>query len=204
MAQMQAVAGGAAMADAKPVGRIDLEPAPQTDIQVSSEARPRPVLASNNPNPTPTNQGDAPKPPSLRIARFEDLIALAEEKRDLSLRAALEAHVRLVAFENGRIEFSPLESAPSNLAPTLKAKLQEWTGAPWTVILAREGGAAPLRQQRAEEERQRAREAEEDPIVAAALKQFPGAKIVNITYLTNQTEDILEAAPDDEENGETP
>jgi len=62
-----------------------------------------------------------------------------------------------------------------------------------------------LKIQRAEEEAERTREAEEDPTVAAVLKQFPGSKIVNISF--QEEEEILEAVPEDDDldnNGETP
>ena len=43
--------------------------------------------------------------PAARIASFPELVALAGEKRDLLTKAAhLEADVRLVRFEDGRLE----------------------------------------------------------------------------------------------------
>ena len=39
--------------------------------------------------------------PAVRLARFEDVVALARAKRDIQLQAALENDVRLVRFEAG-------------------------------------------------------------------------------------------------------
>ena len=44
--------------------------------------------------------------PALRITSFPQLVALAGEKRDLLTKAALEADVRLVRIEDGRLEIA--------------------------------------------------------------------------------------------------
>ena len=53
------------------------------------------------PAPAPIAPTSAP-----RLARFEDVVALARVKRDIQLCQALEGEVRLARFEPGRIEFS--------------------------------------------------------------------------------------------------
>ena len=197
--------GGGQMSQPMPSGDPVMLDAQQTTPEIE---RPRPVLATNNPNPQPVEAAPVPEAKaaeSVRINRFEDLVAIAEEKRDLAFRHALEACVCLIAFENGRIEFSPTQQAPRNLASDIKARLKDWSGQDWQVIVAREGGDVPLKIQRAEEEAERTREAEEDPTVAAVLKQFPGSKIVNISF--QEDEEILEAVPEDDDidnDGETP
>ncbi|MBA4781761.1 MAG: DNA polymerase III subunit gamma/tau [Rhizobiales bacterium] len=168
---------------------------PQTEAEPVGD-RPRPVLVTSNPDPVENRllqpQDDAAlraglqtkglQTKGLRINRFEDLVALAAEKRDLALRSALEKHVRLIAFENGRIEFSAMPDAPRSLASDLKARLLDWTGTPWIVLPTGEGGAEPLAAQRQEEERQRTRDAEDDPVVAEILRRFPGSRIVSVTF----------------------
>src|SRR5205807_1661698 len=44
--------------------------------------------------------------PSLRVASYPALIALANEKRDIMMRTALERDVRLVRFEDGQLEIA--------------------------------------------------------------------------------------------------
>lgn len=186
----------AVLSSARPIENTDVVSKP---VEAS---HPRPVLATSNPNPQSTSATDARKEGvsdvgTLRINRFEDLIALAEEKRDLPLRSALENQVCLIAFDNGRLEFAPTPQAPRTLASDIKKRLQEWTGADWSVVVAREGGVAPVREQRREEERQRTKDAEEDPVVAAVLEEFPGSKIVNVSFQNDEIDDVLETAPDD-------
>jgi DNA polymerase-3 subunit gamma/tau len=45
------------------------------------------------------------------ISSFPELVALAGEKRDLRTKAALEADVRLVRIEDGRLELVMQRSA---------------------------------------------------------------------------------------------
>ena len=47
-----------------------------------------------------------------QLASFAALVALAGEKRDLGIKSALERSVRLVRFEDGRIEIALEENAP--------------------------------------------------------------------------------------------
>ncbi len=117
---------------------------------------------------------------SVRLARFEDVVALAAQHRDIQLKLALERDVRLVRFEDGAIEFSTAPGAPAQLAQTLTRRLQEWTGRRWMVAVSNEGGAASLK----EVADARAQEAIDgvraDPLVRRALEVFPGAEIVAV------------------------
>ncbi|MEP3524972.1 MAG: DNA polymerase III subunit gamma/tau [Hyphomicrobiales bacterium] len=178
---------------------VDNVPSPEMSASQATQTRPRPVLATNNPDPRPIEKPlVAPEKQILRINRFEDFVALAEEHRDLAMRSALENHVRLISFENGRIEIAQTAQAPRTLANDIKTRLLDWTGAKWTVIVARDGGDDPLRVQRDEEDKQRTRDAEEDPVVAAVLKTFSGSKVVNVTFLDDETDGILEQVPEND------
>ncbi|HEX7775534.1 MAG TPA: DNA polymerase III subunit gamma/tau, partial [Parvibaculum sp.] len=117
---------------------------------------------------------------AMKLARFEDVIALLGEKRDIRLKAALEAGVRLVRFETGRIEIRLLDGAPGTLASELSERLKRWTGDLWVVSLSREEGAPTLREQAQTREDALKSEARADPLVKAALAAFPGAEIVAV------------------------
>ena len=51
-------------------------------------------------------RGSSQAAPALVVGRFEDLIALAAQKRDLGVKLALERDVRLVRCEDGRLEIA--------------------------------------------------------------------------------------------------
>ena len=72
---------------------------------------------------------------------FEALIALAGEKRDLAMKSALERDVRLVRFEDGKLELALEPSARPTLVGDLSKKLADWTGRRWMVAVSKEAGA---------------------------------------------------------------
>jgi len=121
--------------------------------------------------------------PALRITSFPQLVALAGEKRDLLTKAALEADVRLVRIEDGRLEVALERQASRTLVNELSRKLEQWTGRRWTVIVSNEAGQPTLRSQNQLEKNQRERAAEADPRVQEVLARFPGAKVVEVRRL---------------------
>jgi DNA polymerase III subunit gamma/tau len=58
--------------------------------------------------------------------------------------------------------------------------LQEWTGKRWVVSLSQGEGEATLAAQDSEVKKSRWHNAEGHPLVKAALKQFPGAKLIDV------------------------
>ena len=82
----------------------------------------------------------APAPSGVAIADFPALVALADEKRDMLLKIALEREVRLVRFEPGRLEFELAPGGSPQLAQNLTQRLQSWTGERWMVSLVKSGG----------------------------------------------------------------
>jgi len=121
--------------------------------------------------------------PALRIASFPQLVALAAEKRDLLTKAALEADVRLVRIEDGRLELALERHASKTLINDLSRKLEQWTGKRWTVIVSNETGQPTLRSQSEVAKNQRERAAESDPRVQEVMARFPGAKVVEVRKL---------------------
>ena len=122
-------------------------------------------------------------PSARRIASFPELVALAAEKRDLQTKAALEADVRLVRIEDGRLEVAMERSAARTLINDLSRKLEQWTGRRWTVIVSNEAGQPTVRSLNEAAKNQRERAAEADPRVQEVLARFPGAKVVEVRRL---------------------
>jgi DNA polymerase-3 subunit gamma/tau len=137
------------------------------------------ALATSQPQPQPRAQ-PARAEPTMRLRRFEDVVALAGEKREIVLKAALERDVRLVRFEEGRIELSLTETGSRTIANDLTRALQQWTGERWMVALSSEEGASTLHEKAVAAERERKEGAANHPLVQAVLSKFPGAQIVNV------------------------
>ena len=121
--------------------------------------------------------------PIRKVSSFPELVALAAEKRDLMTKAALEADVRLVRIEDGRLEIALERNASRTLVNDLSRKLEQWTGKRWAVIVSNEAGQPTLREQSLVEKSQRERTAEADPRVREVLARFPGSKVVEVRRL---------------------
>jgi DNA polymerase III subunit gamma/tau len=128
--------------------------------------------------PLPRSQAPGAAPRALQS--FEDLVALAAEKRDLAIKSALEREVRLVRFEDGRLEIALEATAPKSLTGELSKKLADWTGRRWMVIVAGEPGAPSLYAQAQTRKAELKDDVRGDPLVQAVLNRFPGAEIVEV------------------------
>ena len=134
---------------------------------------------------------------ALKLNSFAELVALAAEKRDLMTKAALEADIRLVRIEDGRLEVALERSAARTLINDLSRKLEQWTGRRWTVIVSNEAGQPTLRSQAQLKQSERERSAESDPRVKEVLARFPGAKVVEVRKLAPEP-------PESDASGEDP
>src|SRR6202789_3983646 len=201
-------AGGASPAGA---GNATPRPPPAAPVSTmpSQPVRSTPApRASAEPSMRPQMMAPSPEvqsAPARRIASFPELVALAGEKRDLLTKAALEADVRLVRIEDGRLEVALERSAARTLINDLSRKLEQWTGRRWTVIVSNEAGQSTLRAQNEVQKNQRERAAEADPRVKEVLARFPGAKVVEVRKLAPESpesdasiEDPAESADGDD------
>jgi DNA polymerase-3 subunit gamma/tau len=139
-------------------------------------------LAVTAPAPAPVASAQPPPPAAVspRLARFDDVVALARSKRDIQLTQWLERDVRLARFEQGSIAFTLVEGAESGLTQTLSRRLQEWTGERWMVALVPGSTAATLRETAQAREAERTSTAASHPLVQKVLDRFKGARIVDV------------------------
>lgn len=137
-------------------------------------------LVVANPHETPRVMQTAQTAPVMRIDRFEDLVALATEKRDIMMKRALESDMRLVRFEDGKLEFALVPGAPQTLAAEIGRKLQDWTGRRWIIAISNQQGSDTLREVAERETANQLAEAKTNPLVQAVLSQFPGARVIDV------------------------
>src|SRR3982075_1601536 len=112
----------------------------------TSRGGPRAALAPSS-DPSARLSAAEPSAPALLVGRFEDLIALAAQKRDLGVKLALERDVRLVRCEDGRLEIRLEPSAAKTLVNDLARKFSDWTGRRWMVVVSGDEGEATVKAQ---------------------------------------------------------
>ena len=108
---------------------------------------------------------------------FTEVVALFETKREARLVHSLMHHVHEVRCEPGLIEFRPEPRAPADLAPRLSELLGQWTGRRWIASVSSAEGKPTLTQQKTDKADGLRSSAENNELVMAILKTFPGAKL---------------------------
>ncbi len=124
-----------------------------------------------------------PKPEGAAVLQtFEDVVALIDAKRDVTLKLDVERFVRLVDFKPGVISFEPGPGAPANLSQRLSGRLREWTGQRWMMDL-QVGGRESVRDRQLRQDTEQRARLEADPFVMAMKEAFPGAEIVGVRQI---------------------
>jgi DNA polymerase-3 subunit gamma/tau len=162
--------------------------APRPELRSEAPRGSRGPLASAAPvaavrqseNPAPFAEPVARDNEVRAVKSFADLLALAAEKRDLTMKSALERDVRLVRFEEGTLELALEPSARKTLVQELSKKLADWTGRRWMVAVSAEAGQPSLRAQADARKAELKDVVRDDPLVQAVLQRFPGAEIVDV------------------------
>ncbi|WP_162787068.1 DNA polymerase III subunit gamma/tau [Notoacmeibacter marinus] len=164
-----------------------------------AEARPAPTmrLVASQPAPTPRQELIAqPDPEEERkftpLASLADIVKLAETRRDPVFRGNVKRFVRPVSFGPGRISVQLDAGAPATLVFDMQNKLHEWLGERWTISTSREGGGRTLAEEEQSARESALDEAALDPTVAAILKSFPGARIVDVRMPESELADELD------------
>lgn len=134
------------------------------------------------------------QPALATVGSYKELIALAQAKRDVLVKLALEGSMRPVSFEQGRIEVALLDGTDPGIIATLSARLQAWTGERWLIMVSsKPPEGLTVRQQTEQRKQADHAAAHEDPLVKAILETFPGARVVNVKVRDDAA--IVEDAP---------
>ena len=116
----------------------------------------------------------------VSYTKFEDILELVKQNRDVKLLVDIENGLRLVTYRPGYIEFTQTEFAPANLAQRLSNRLKEWTGSRWAVSVVQNGEAETIFEKKEKDAKELETEAYAHPFVKEVLAQFPAARIVNV------------------------
>nr|WP_245290944.1 hypothetical protein [Methyloligella halotolerans] len=170
--------------DPEPVSQA--QPAqPQSSPQESENPAPPGMDVEPEPSRAP-----APEPEQVEDnadpRSFEELVQLAEDRRDLLLKNALMEKVRLVSFRPGSIEINLLPDAHKELTQELSRALKRWTGRAWGIVVTNEKeGDVTLGEQRRQEKEAELARVKEHPAVKEVFQHFPDATIKAVRPLSS-------------------
>jgi DNA polymerase-3 subunit gamma/tau len=182
-------------------------PSPSDAIKaLQNGAAPGPAAAVAAPAPAPAPRGGGGGGAAARLATqpvvaavsqpaaatpnprtFTEIVALFEARREARLVHHLMHHVHEVRCEPGLIEFRPEPKAPPDLAPRLSELLGQWTGRRWIATVSSAAGKPTLNEQKAAKGDELRSQAENNPLVQAILKTFPGARLDAVRRKGQQT-----------------
>jgi len=131
----------------------------------------------------------APQPSAAQPAprNFTEVVALFETRREPRLVHHLMHHVHEVRCEPGVIEFRPEPQAPGDLAARVGALLSQWTGRRWLASVSSAEGKPTLMAQKSAKGDEMRSAAENNVVVQAILKAFPGARLETVRRKGEQT-----------------
>ena len=132
----------------------------------------------------------APAPQgTVMFDTLADVVAYAYKQKEMMFAYNLQNCVSLVSFEQGKIEFYPMEQTPANLASDMAEKLKAWTGKTWLISVVNKQGGKTLLQEAQETKANLRKTMSANPVVSAVIMAFPGAKIDSIRERAEETDD---------------
>lgn len=132
----------------------------------------------------------APAPQgTVMFNTLADVVAYAYKQKEMMFAYNLQNCVSLVSFEQGKIEFYPMEHTPANLASDMAEKLKAWTGKTWLISVVNKQGGKTLLQEAQETKANLRKTMSANPVVSAVIMAFPGAKIDSIRERAEETDD---------------
>ena len=190
-------AGGMRSAPASPPRMDTSMPSPRAQFAPAPGRSAPEASAMRQPVASPSEA----QAPHLRLTSFPEIVALAAEKRDLAIKAALENDVRLVRIEDGRLEVALEQNAPRSLVTDLSRKLEQWTGRRWIVTISNAPAQPTLRAQAQAVQNELETAVQADPRVQDVMAKWPGAKLETVrrTPQVEASGDLPEPPVDDED-----
>ena len=115
------------------------------------------------------------------INTFEDLVKVATDEKEATLKYDLERNVKLVSFTPGKINITFNEKLNKNFIKILTEKLLKWTGERWVISLSKEEGAKTIFEKTQSDKKDKLEKAMKSDVVKKMLSVFPDAKLIDVT-----------------------
>jgi len=114
------------------------------------------------------------------IQNFQDLIHLANKNREIELKFDLERNVRLVKFEQGKIDISFNENLSKDFIKNLSQRLIEWTGKRWIITLSKDQGQTTVHETKQQLKAKLMEEMKQTEEYKKILEAFPDVELIDV------------------------
>ncbi len=117
---------------------------------------------------------------AVEIKTFDELVSLAEQKKELELKFDLERNVRVINFQNGKIDINFNEKLNESFIKKLSQSLFEWTKKRWIITLSKDESSKTLYQQKIDDKNQILDKEKESQTVLEFSKIFSDADLTEV------------------------
>jgi len=117
---------------------------------------------------------------TFQVKSFSDLISLSEKKKEMQLKYDLERNVKLVNFQDGKIDINFNENLNKNFIKKLSQSLYEWTGKRWIISLSKEESAKTFYQQKIDEKEKMLSNEKNSKVFKEMSSIFPDSDLIDV------------------------
>ena len=114
------------------------------------------------------------------IQSFQDLLDLTNKYKEIELKFDLERNVRLVKFEQGKIDISFNENLSKDFIKNISNKLNEWTGKRWIISLSKDEGETTVYEKKNLQKKELLEQMKQSEIYKKIMATFPDIELVDV------------------------
>ncbi len=114
------------------------------------------------------------------IQSFQDLLDLTNKHKEIELKFDLERNVRLVKFEQGKIDISFNENLSKDFIKNISNKLNEWTGKRWIISLSKDEGETTVYEKKNQQKTELLEQIKQSEIYKKIMATFPDIELVDV------------------------
>jgi DNA polymerase III subunit gamma/tau len=114
------------------------------------------------------------------IQSFQDLLDLTDKHKEIELKFDLERNVRLVKFEQGKIDISFNENLSKDFIKNISNKLNEWTGKRWIISLSKDEGETTVYEKKNQQKIELLEQMKQSEIYKKIMATFPDIELIDV------------------------
>ncbi len=172
------------MAELPAPNAVSKEPIPQKTFTPAPAPTRAPSYSGSNVTtahaPAYMPEQEMEEAPTALVTSFEQMVQLFKDNGEPLLYSFLQSDVKLIKFEQGRVELNISSMVTPDFAGRVSSSLKNWTGKNWVIVVSKSGGQPTLEEQKTAKQQEDRKNLEQHPDIQKILETFPGAYISKV------------------------